>query len=144
MEINCTISSGLYRISLMMSLRPRFAFDLLLLLRSLSWIDVCICETNELSDELGENASTALPLPLQLSSWIDWVKLPLIGKNSWFCEGFCEGDWMTFAKFRLRHMTKKGVWQPHAFSRNSETTDVRKIARHPSNRRVVACEDYSF
>ena len=55
------------------------AFDLLLLLRSLSWTDVCIGETNELSDELGEKAPTALPLSLHLSFWTDWVKPLLIG-----------------------------------------------------------------
>ena len=62
------ISSDLHCFLLMIPLCPRFAFDLLLLLRSLSLIEVWICETNELSDELGEKASTALLLLLQLSS----------------------------------------------------------------------------
>ena len=32
----------------------------------------------------------------------------------------------------------------HASSQNSEAVDVRKVARHPPSRRVVACDDYSF
>ena len=32
----------------------------------------------------------------------------------------------------------------HASSQNSEAIDVRKVARHPPSRRVVAYDDYSF
>ena len=46
------------------------------MLKSLSWIDACIGETNELSDDLGKKASTVLQLSLQLSSRIDCVKPP--------------------------------------------------------------------
>ena len=45
---------------------------------------------------------------------------------------------------RLRHKKNKGVRQSQASSRNSEVIDVSKVARHPPNRRVVACDDYSF
>ena len=41
-------------------------------------------------------------------------------------------------------MQNKGVRQSHASSRNSESIDVLKVARHPPSRRVVACDDYSF
>ena len=41
-------------------------------------------------------------------------------------------------------MKNKGVRQSHSSSRNPDGIDVWKVARHPSNRRVVACDDYYF
>ena len=52
--------------------------------------------------------------------------------------------WEKSGSCRLRHMKNKGVRQSHASSQNSEAIDVWKVARHPSSRCVVACDDYSF
>ena len=45
---------------------------------------------------------------------------------------------------RLQHKKNKGVRQSHASSWNLEVRDVWKVARHSPNRRVVACNGYSF
>ena len=47
-------------------------------------------------------------------------------------------------KGRLRHKKNKGVRQSHASSRNSKAIDVWKVTCHPPNRRVDACDEYSF
>ena len=52
--------------------------------------------------------------------------------------------WYSFLSVRLPHMKNKGVRQSRASSRNSEATDVWKVACHPPSRRVLTCSNYFF
>ena len=67
-------------------------------------------------------------------------------KNAWSYHPFTQlyqNTW-SYAILGLRHGKNKGVGRLHASSRNSETIDVWKVARHPPSTHVVACDDYSF
>ena len=67
-------------------------------------------------------------------------------KNAWSYHPFTQlyqNTW-SHAILGLRDRKNKGVGRLHASSRNSETIDVWKVARHPPSTHVVACDDYSF
>ena len=67
-------------------------------------------------------------------------------KNAWSYHPFTQlyqNTW-SYAILGLRYRKNKGVGRLHASSRNSETIDVWKVARHPPSTHVVARNDYSF